>query len=380
MRLLEHTAKAIFRNQGFCVPKSLLILDEKDFAAAAEEIGFPMVLKIQTLTGGRGKRGGILVASNEQEAINWLTNQLGREFNGQQIESVLCEEWIPFTDEYYVSFALDTIQREVTLIFSTAGGVDIEENADEQNLFKTIVRKDRGLEAEALTYIFSEAKLQEERWPKMMAVLNQLYDVFLSYDCMLLEINPLVWTETNEPSILDIHFYMDDNAILYHDVAKETVLAMKDLYKQSWLKINYGFDLVELNPQGTVALLSTGAGLSMAIVDELKSRNIEPINFADVRSGQLKGDPTRLIVMLKQFSQYENLDYIFVSIFAGITDLAEFAELLLIAKDQVKFDKEVKWIIRLEGNNFDKAKQLIQQKGLFITNSLEESLTLFDRR
>lgn len=374
MRFLEHDAKDILSQKGFSIPASMLVTAIENLEIAKDKVGFPMVMKVQVLTGGRGKLGGVIIAKTEQEARHWLTEKLGSSFNGHIVTSILCEELIPFQDEYYVSFSLDTVNRDILMLFSTFGGVDVEEQISDVHLYQLKISKNQGLKDEKLAEFFLQANLPHERLSSLTPIIKQLYQVFLNYDCTLLEINPIVWTTHNSFSILDIHFYMDDNAVPFHEAAKEIVLSKRELYEQTWLKLRYGFDLVELNHKGTVAMLSTGAGLSMAIVDELKQKQIEPINFADVRSGQIKGDPIRLIMMLEQFKKYRNLQHIFVSIFAGITDLEEFASLLLEAKEQVQFENEVKWVIRLEGNNYTKAKELIEEKGLFVTNSLEKSL------
>ncbi|WP_249869198.1 ATP-grasp domain-containing protein [Oceanobacillus saliphilus] len=374
MRLLEHSGKDIMKQDGFSIPKSVLVSTVDDLNIAKNVLGFPMVMKVQVLSGGRGKLGGVIVANTEQEAIQWLKEMLYSSFSGQLVTSILCEEVIPFYNEYYVSFSLDATRREILLLFSISGGVDVEEQTDGENLHRLTISIEQDLNDEKLNGFLLSSNLPDNRASKLTAVIKKLYKVFRTYDCTLLEINPIVWTTSNNLGILDVHFYVDDNAVPFHEVTKEIVSSNRELYRQTWFKLHYGFDFVELNREGTVALLSTGAGLSMAIVDEMKERQIEPINFADVRSGQIKGDPARLVVILEEFKKFRNLEYIFVSIFAGITDLAEFAVVLLKAKEQVHFNKDVKWILRLEGNNYAKAKRIIEEQGIFVTNSLEQSL------
>lgn len=376
LRMFEYQAKEILVKEGLDVPRSILLVEETDINKVKEAIGYPVVMKVQTLIGGRGKAGGIQIVNTEEEAQSWYTDKIGAHIKGKKVESILAEELVQIEDEYYLSITLDTLTKEVILLFSTKGGVNVEQTKGATNLFKYFINTNYGLDDFKLNEIFSRANVSYERWAQIKKVINKLYYIFTKYDCMLLEINPLVFTDTNEAIILDAHFYIDDNALYRQAEAKQIVQDMSSVYPQSWLKINYGFDFVKLNSQGTVGLLSTGAGLTMAIVDELKNRNIHTVNFADVRSGQLKGDPTRLVIILKQLREYERLNCIFVSIFAGITDLAEFATLLLEAKKLVVFDREIEWIIRLEGNNFDEAKKVLENEGLLVTNSLE---TAFDK-
>jgi succinyl-CoA synthetase beta subunit len=374
MRLFEVKAKEILKKDGLNIPRSYLLENVSDVTKAIDKIGLPFVMKVQTLTGGRGKEGGIYTANSKEEAIDWYETKIGTFIKGYRVESILCEEYIPFNTEYYISFSLDTNQKEIVFLFSNAGGIDVEENKEEESLFTYNITMNNGPEVFKLIEILSRAKVPVERWQSIIKTTNWIYDLFLEYDCMLLEINPLVWTKNDELCILDVHLYMDDNAILFHEDVKQVVMSMPDIYQQSWLKTKYGFDMVVLNPDGEVGMLSTGAGLSMATVDEMTRMDIHPINFADIRSGQIKGDPTRLVVMLEQFKKFDNLKYIFVSIFAGITDLAEFAESLLQAKDQVEFKNNVEWIIRLEGNNYENAKELLEYRNLYVSNSLEDSI------
>lgn len=377
MRMFEYHAKSILKKEGFNVPNSTLLYTKSDILKAINQIGLPFIMKVQTLIGGRGKAGGIQVVDTKKEAEEFYDEKIATIINGKRVESILIEKLVKFKSEYYLSFTFDTANRGIKMLFSTSGGVDVED--DTSKLFVYEVQYEYGIDEFKIVEILSKMDVPRDCWSNLITFIKKLYAVFLKYDCTLLEINPLVITYENEIEILDCHLYIDDNAISRQANAKEIVQNMPNVYPQSWYKINYGFDLVTLNPKGEVGLLSTGAGLTMAIIDELQSRDIQPINFADVRSGQLKGDPTRLILILKQLKEKKNISCIFVSIFAGITDLAEFASLLIEAKNHVVFPNKIDWVIRLEGNNFDKAKVILEKEGLYVTNCLEESLEKLNR-
>lgn len=372
MRLLEYHAKSIFQKEGLPVPKSVLLLQLSDVSEAAQSIGLPMVMKVQTLSGGRGKAGGIQIVHTEAEAEQWFIEKNGSILNGKKVEGILAEKLISFEAEYYAGFTLDTHDREIKMLFSANGGIHVEESRDSR-LFTCKVPMAYGLDEFRMVEILSRAKVPQNRWSPLMQIMRKLYALFLQYDCMLLEVNPLVWTREDEVCLLDVHMYVDDHAIPRQAAVHQIVVDLPEVYPQMWHKINYGFDFVLLNPNGSVGLLMTGAGLTMATLDELSQRNIQPINFSDIRSGQLKGNPARLILILEQFTKKPNLRSIFVSIFAGITDLAEFAATLLEAKNQVLFANQVDWVIRLEGNHFSEAKRLLEAAGLFVTDSLEEA-------
>lgn len=371
MRLFEYQAKSVLEEEGLPLPKSVLLKQDSDISKAIQKIGLPFVIKVQTLIGGRGKAGGIQIVHSEEQAEKWYNEKIGSMINGKKVESILAEELIQIEAEYYVGFTLDTQDREIKLLFSASGGIHVEETKEASSLFTYKVPIEYGIDDFKIIEILSRANVPKKSWPQLTKVVHQVYTLFLKYDCMLLEVNPLVWTSEDELQILDVHFYIDDNAIQRQSVAEQIVTDLPDVYPQTWYKMKYGFDFVTLNTHGSVGLLTTGAGLTMATIDELSRRNIQPINFADMRSGQLKGDPTRLVLMLEQLKKHKNLKCIFVSIFAGITDLAEFSVTLLEAKNQVLFPNKVEWIIRMEGNNYLQAKNMLEATGLFVTNSLE---------
>lgn len=374
MRLFEYDAKGILQEEGFPIPKSILINNTADIPTAIEKIGFPFILKAQTLIGGRGKVGGIQIVRSFNEAKEWCEEKIGKQLKGRKIVSVLAEELVDIQKEYYLSFKLDTHAREIIMIFSSNGGVNVEDVNDSTTLLIYPISIRYGIEDYKLVEILSKAHIPTDDWPKFIKIMRELYSLFWKLDCELLEVNPLVLTLEGNIQIVDVHLYVDDNAIPRQTVTRKIINGMPGTYPQLWYKTNYGFDFVELNPLGTIGLITTGAGLTMATIDELKERGLEPINFSDIRSGQLRGDPTRLVLMLEKFKECKNLSCIFVSIFAGITDLAEFVETLLKAKNQVSFSRKIEWIIRLEGNNFQNAKRILENKGLFVSNSLEESL------
>jgi succinyl-CoA synthetase beta subunit len=379
MRLFEYQAKLILKEEGLLLPKSILLNQLSDITIAIQEIGLPLVLKSQTLIGGRGKAGGIQVVHTEDEAQNWYNEKIGSMINGKRVESILAEELIQIETEYYVGFTLDTQVPEVKLLFSSSGGIHVEETKESGLLFAYKVPLEYGIDEFKVIEILSRANVPKKNWSKLIETMHDLYQIFLKSDCMLLEVNPLVCTTKDEIQILDVHMYIDDNAIQRQPVAKQIITNLAETYPQEWYKTKYGFDFVTLNPKGSVGLLTTGAGLTMATIDELSERNIEPINFADMRSGQLKGDPTRIILMLEELSKQTNLRCIFVSIFAGITDLAEFTKTLLEAKSKVAFSNQVEWIIRMEGNNYIEAKEMLEATGLFVTNSLELAIERIEK-
>lgn len=372
MRLLEYHAKKALK--GLKLPSSFLVKSEVDIERMLNTLSFPLILKTQVLVGGRGKAGGIKIVSSKEEALSWCKEKLRCTIKGHEIVAILAEELVQISKEYYLSFMADTTNKCIKMLFSPSGGVDIEQNASD--LHEIILDTSKNIEDFKIIECLSRANVPKNQWHSLIEVIKNLYVKFFDLDCSLLEINPLVWTKENELVILDSHIYIDDNSILEHSICKEAIEDYPKLYPQLWYKMNYGFDLVMLNPEGNVGLLTSGAGLTMAAIDEMNDRDIIPINFADIRTGLLKGDPTRIIVVLEKLKHFTNLDKIFINIFGGVTDLVSFAETLIKAKNAVKFfGEEPEWVIRLEGNNKKEAHRIIQDEGLFVTTSLDDALT-----
>jgi succinyl-CoA synthetase beta subunit len=371
MRLLEYHAKKVLNDLK--LPSSFLVKSEEDIETLLSTLNLPFVLKAQVLVGGRGKAGGIQIASTKEEAASWCQEKLRRTLKDHQIVAILAEELVPISTEYYLAFIADTTNKCIKMLFSPSGGVDIEEN--ESDIHEIILNTSKNIEEFKIIECLSRANVPKEQWNPFIEVIKNLYGKFFDLDCSLLEINPLVWTNDRELVVLDSHIYIDDNSIFEHSICKEAITEYPKIYPQLWYKMTYGFDLVMLNPEGNVGLLTSGAGLTMAAIDEMNDLGISPINFADIRTGLLKGDPTRLIAVLEKLKLNSNLDKIFVNIFGGVTDLVSFAETLVKARNAVKFfGKEPEWVIRLEGNNKEEAHKIIQKEGLFVTTSLDDAL------
>ncbi|MCP8615657.1 ATP-grasp domain-containing protein [Salirhabdus salicampi] len=375
MRLFEYDAKQIVSQEGLTIPRGHLIKNEHDIEDAIQHLGLPLVLKVQTLVGGRAKVGGVAVLQTEQDIRDWVNEKMNTVIKGKKVEAILAEQVVHISDEYYVAFSMDTTEKNIKLLFSRSGGIDVEDVKGTSKLYTYKVNKTFGLEDFKLTEILSRSGVPQTMWKEIKKVFHQLYTIFLKYDCTLLEVNPLAINHNSELSILDVHFYVDDNAIPRQPAIRNVIYENSIDYSQLWHKLEYGYDTVILDTEGTIGLLSTGAGLSMALTDELINQKLRPINFADVRSGQLKGDPTRLVVLLNQLKKFPNIKCVFVSIFAGITDLAEFSESLLEAKKHVELPKDLDWVVRFEGVNYEKAKEMLEKDGLFVTNSLMEALS-----
>jgi succinyl-CoA synthetase beta subunit len=196
--------------------------------------------------------------------------------------------------------------------------------------------------------------------------VRQLSEIFLTYEAILLEVNPLFILADGSWVAGDIKMVVDDNAIVRQPHLQALLGQHPDIYLESARKLAHGFDYVEVDADGEIALITTGAGLSMQLIDELKAQGRRPVNFCDIRSGQFRGDPARLIAVMRWIVSRPRVRVVLVNIFAGITDLAEFARLLVQASAQVP-ELGVPIIARLIGRNLEEAKQILRASQLSVT-------------
>ena len=194
----------------------------------------------------------------------------------------------------------------------------------------------------------------------------RLADIFLQHEATLLEVNPLFILADGSWVVGDIKLVIDDNAIVRQPAISALLEQHPDIYPESARKLVHGFDYVEVDAQGEIGLITTGAGLSMQLIDELKAQGRRPLNFCDIRSGQFRGDPARLIAVMQWIASRPSVKVVLVNIFAGITDLAEFAKLLVQAAAQVP-ELRVPIVARLIGRNLDDARQILGASDLAVT-------------
>ena len=195
-----------------------------------------------------------------------------------------------------------------------------------------------------------------------MRSIPALSRFFFGCEATFLEINPLFILPGNCWVAGDCKLAIDDNALTRQDAVKAIVEQRPSIYRDEAFKLDHGFDYVELDQDGEIGLLTTGAGLSMMLVDEMRVAGHRPFNFCDVRSGLLRGSPERLIQVLRRFVPAKKMSVVLVNIFAGVTDLGEFAKLLVEALDAVP-ELKVPVVARLVGNNFEVGRLLIERSG-----------------
>jgi succinyl-CoA synthetase beta subunit len=247
--------------------------------------------------------------------------------------------------ECYLSLMVDAAAGAVRVTFIAEGGVEVESHALTPAMTRTCAPEAAEIEA-------ALAALTED--PAVREVGGALARLFLEQELMLAEINPL-FVGTRGAVAGDAKVVLDGNALHRQPDQQALLRANAALYPDALRKLDEGFDYVELDPQGSIGLITTGAGLSMMLVDELTARGARPINFLDIRTGQLRGSPARLVRVLDWLAGHASLRVLFVNIFAGITDQREFAQLLATALAQQPAHN-VPVVARLVGNGSEEAR------------------------
>ncbi len=370
MMLLEHDAKTLMAEAGLPVPWGVLVRAGDPLPSRA-----PGVVKAQVPAGGRGKAGGIKVARDLAELRAASDGILGMIIRGHAARSVRIEELVDFAHEAYLSFALDAARAQVTVMMSRHGGVEVEDAATRADLLSETVVLDQ--EAIAAAAARLAARLPDALAAAVADAARRLVPLFFAHEALLIEVNPLFVRADGSWAIGDAKLAIDENALARRPRLAALVEDHADLYREAALKLEQGFDYVDLDPAGDIGLITTGAGLSMQLVDELTARGCRPYNFCDIRTGQFKGDPTRLILVMERIATGPNIRSVLINFFAGHTHLGEIARLLiqaLAAVPQLKAPITARFI----GNGLDEALAIIADAGspIAIETDLERAIDL----
>jgi succinyl-CoA synthetase beta subunit len=357
--LHEYQGKELFRGFGIPVSEGRLATSPQEARAAAEELGFPVVVKAQVLTGGRGKAGGIKLASDADEAEERAGEILGMDIRGHVVAKVWIERASDIAREYYLSLTFDRSAKKPLFMFTTQGGMDIEEVAAERPdaLVRLHVDPLEGCHpwhARRLVYDGGVSDPGEQK--QIAAIVSKLYDAFVGSEAMLCEINPLIVTPDGEVRALDSKFTVDDNALFRHpDIAELRDAAAADPLEA--LAREKGVTYVKLD--GEVGVLGNGAGLTMATVDVVTFAGGKPANFCDLGGG---GDAQGVVDALEVITRDPQVSAIFFNIFGGITRCDEVARGILQAVGQMGLELPI--VVRLDGTNAEEGRRILRDAAL----------------
>jgi succinyl-CoA synthetase beta subunit len=354
--LYEYQGKELFRRYGIPVSEGRLATSPAEARDAAEELGGPVVVKAQVLTGGRGKAGGIKLAATPTEAEARAQEILGLDIRGHVVAKVWIERASDIEREYYLSIAFDRSAKKPLLMFTTQGGVDIEEVAasSPDALVRLHVDPLEGYHQWQGRRLVHDAGVEIPAEQKqIVGIVGQLYEAFVGAEAMLCEVNPLIVTPEGEVRALDSKFTVDDNALF----RLPEIAAMRDAAAADPLEAlarEKGVTYVKLD--GEVGVLGNGAGLTMSTVDVVTFVGGRPANFCDLGGG---GDAQGVVDALEVIIRDPQVRSIFFNIFGGITRCDEVARGILQALEQMAIEDPI--VVRLDGTNAEEGRRILQE-------------------
>ncbi|MCU1459518.1 MAG: succinyl-CoA synthetase, beta subunit [Actinomycetia bacterium] len=354
MDLLEYQGKQLFARYGIPVSPGAAAVTVDEAVAAAEQAGYPVVIKAQVRVGGRGKAGGIKIADNPEQAREYAGDIIGMDIKGHRVEVVWVEHASDIAAEYYASFTLDRAAKKYFGMLSAQGGVEIETIAetDPDAIAKIHIDPVVGLTEEQAKAWIAEAKLDPAANAGALEVLLKLYTAYVDGDCDLAEINPLILTPEGKVHALDAKVTLDENAQYRHPEWAEYE-ASQDLDEREQLAKSKGLNYIGLD--GTVGIIGNGAGLVMSTLDVVNQVGGTPANFLDVGGG---AGADLLANAVEVINSDPNVKAIFVNIFGGITKCDEVANGIVEALARVDVRSPI--VIRLDGTNAEEGRAIIK--------------------
>ena len=371
MNIHEHQAKELLRDFGVAVPNGIAAFSVDEAVAAAEQLGSDVtVVKAQIHAGGRGKAGGVKVVKSvadvkaEAERLlgsTLVTHQTGPA--GKEVQRLYIEQGCDIGRELYLSMLVDRGSSQVTIIASTEGGMDIEAVAAEtpERILTVSIDPATGLKPHHVRSIANVLGLSGDTAKQASGFLSGIYKAFTQLDASLVEINPLVVTGSGDLLALDAKMGFDDNALF----RQKDVLALRDLSEEDESEVRASeFDLNYIKLDGTIGCMVNGAGLAMATMDIIKLEGGEPANFLDVGGS---ATTERVTEAFKIILSDSNVEGILVNIFGGIMRCDVIAEGVVEAARNLGLTKPL--VVRLEGTNVEKGKQIMAESGLAIISA-----------
>ena len=372
MKVHEYQAKEILRQYGVATPRGKACFSVDEAVAAAEELGGDVwVVKAQIHAGGRGKGGGVKVARSVEEVkayaseilgMTLVTHQTGPE--GKEVKRLLIEEGADIATELYVGAVVDRSSQRVVIMASSEGGTEIEEVAAKtpEKIHKVAVDPDTGLSDADAEGLARKIGIPDASIAEAVSFFKALYKAFWETDASLAEINPLIITGDQKVLALDAKINFDSNALYRHPKFLEEYRDYDEEDPDEIDASKYGLSYIALD--GNIGCLVNGAGLAMATMDIIKLYGAEPANFLDVGGGATTEQVTEAFkIMLHN----QNLKAILVNIFGGILRCDVIAQGLVAAAEEANLS--VPLIVRLEGTNVEKGRQILAESGIALTTA-----------
>ena len=368
MNIHEHQAKELFSTYDIPVSTGSVAYSMSEIQTAVNNVEGPIwVVKAQIHAGGRGKGGGVKVVTSREDAIseaekmfgmNLITPQTGAE--GKEVKRIYIENGSDIKKELYLSCLLDRATSKIAFIVSKMGGMDIEAVAEDtpENITTIQIEPAVGVTDESINKILHAFELEDDYVTQLSNLIQNMYKFFLEKDASLVEINPLIVTETNKLLCLDAKVNFDDNALYRHpEIEKLRDENEEDVYEREASK----YDLAYIKLDGNIGCMVNGAGLAMASLDIIKMYGGEPANFLDVGGGASK---EKVSSAFKIILSDTGVKGILVNIFGGIMRCDIIAEGIVAAAKELKIS--VPLVVRLEGTNVNEGKKILENSSIEI--------------
>ena len=371
MNLFEYQGKRLYKDFSIPTPKSIFVSSISSISDN-HDLNYPLVVKAQVQVGGRGKAGGIKVANNFKELIEYSNEILGMDIKGHIVESLLIEEASTIQEEYYISFTLDRSAKKYLMMLSSKGGMDIEEVAENNpdDLIKLYISPSEGLNTEVVNKAIKDSKLNQDYNDELNDVISKLYNLFVESDCDLVEVNPLAITNKGV-SALDSKVSLDMNAVYRHDnfidIEKEIPIPVSEQFAKE-----KNLNFIKLD--GSVGIIGNGAGLVMSTLDVVSEYGGKAANFLDIGGGAKAETVTAALEVLES---EDNVKSVLINIFGGITRCDLVAEGIVEATK----GKDLKWpiIVRLDGTNSKEGLAILLENSnekITISSSMDDAAKL----
>jgi succinyl-CoA synthetase beta subunit len=369
MNIHEYQAKALFGENGIPILSSRVITQDDDVQSICENIkDQAWIVKAQVHAGGRGKAGGVIIVRDgdilESTVTSMLEKVLVTKQTGEQglpVNTVLLEELTSIAREIYLAMLVDSGSKQVAIITSAEGGMDIEHVAEHtpEKIFTHFIHPAAGLQPNQIRGIGYALQLEKNQIKQLATILQSLYQMFVDYDCSLVEINPLIVNEEGDLIALDAKINLDDNALYRQQKLQEFYDASQQNHAEAIAK-KLGLNYIKLD--GNIGCIVNGAGLAMATMDLVKHHGGEPANFLDVGGGTTQG---KVAEAFKLVSSDKSVQSIFVNIFGGIVRCDLIAQGILDAQKEMsenEFTLSTPVVVLLQGTNAEQGKKLLENK------------------
>lgn len=367
MKIHEYQARDLFRKYGIPVPEGVVCHSVDEVKKKVSEGDKLRVVKAQVHVGGRGKAGGVKLATTKAEAVLLSEQILGMDIKGLIVEKVLIADAVDIKKEFYVGLINDRNTKSVILMASAEGGVEIEEVAkvSPEKIIKLVIDPTMGL----MDWQARKIALQLFSDPKQVrqaaAIFVKLYALYVDTDSSLAEINPLVLTPDKQVLAIDGKMNFDDNALF----RQREILDMRDVLEDEQKEIEAaakGLSYIKLD--GNIGCMVNGAGLAMATMDMIKLYGGDPANFLDIGGSS---NPQKVVEAMNILLSDKNVSAVMINIFGGITRCDDVARGLVTALDEIK--TEIPIVIRLAGTNAKEGLEIIKEYGLPTVETMSEA-------